>query len=175
MKNTKILRLIVREASTPPALYQRIIAGRNDKTTSSDIRALAMIAVIQNLDVEPLHEQYVGDTRLTLEFSLGSASALTRKLERVMAETGLSRPRALLKLMTAGWFHKTNPQTASKSKPIVVDVAAPVRQQGRNEVPKNTSEPLHVVAQPKTLEPLTNQAHIELSNRMIDAVMDAFG
>ena len=172
---SKILRLIVKESATPPALYQRIIAGRDDKTASSDIRALVMTAVSQDLDVEGLHERYTGDTRLTVQFTLGSNPTLSSKLDRVMAETGLSPSKALLKLMTSGWFYKTNPKPASESKTIVADLVAPTTQQGREEAPRMPFEPLHVVAQPKLVAAPIDQAHIDRSNKLIDSVMDAFG
>lgn len=169
----KLLRLIVKENATPPALYQRIISGRYDKTASSDIRALVMTAVSQDLDVEGLHERYTGDTRLTIQFTLGSNPALESKLDRVIAETGLSQSKALLRLMTSGWFYKTNPKPASNS--IVVDRAAPVTQLSRDEATRKPVEPLHLVAQPKIAAAPIDQALVDSSNKLIDSVMDAFG
>lgn len=173
---SKKLRLIVRENETPPALYQRIVAGRGIRKASADIRALAMIAVTQNLDVEPLHEQYVGDTRLTMQFTLEASGALEGKIDQVMKETGLPKTTVLLKLVTAGWFHKTNPRPASELKPIVADTPAPATQQIEVKAQrKPTEQPKATEMADVSIKDSMDQAMRLRSDQMIDSVMAAFG
>lgn len=178
---SKVVRLIVKENETPPALYQRIFDGRQNKRTSSDIRALALLAVNHKLDVEPLNEQYVGDTQLTIEFSLGSSVALTSRLEQVMRETGVSQAKALLKLATAGWFHKTNPKPPSLSAatpPVAAGAASPVAAPAGTANAANTNRSIELkpdVAKPVIELAPIDPASLAMSNKMMDSVMDAWG
>lgn len=171
------LRLIIKEDETPPALYQRIVEGRANKTASSDIRALALLAVKHDLEVEPLHESYIGSTKVTLQFTLDTTGPLSNRLEQVMQDTGQSKAKALLKLVTAGWFFKTNP---NQVKPVAAANQPNAREDTHtpaspHQHPGITTEAATTETRPQN-DPLpAGKEENPMATRMMDSVMEAWG